>query len=531
MTDVRADLFDIAGFRADGKAMLTSTVVRPSNVGAGTVVPVTHLFEIRNGVLRMDGLDPGPAVLRISMGRWSQEWHIGIPDSSEPVGFETILDQYQEYEPGVVSEVRTLADRAGDDARRAELAADRAEGAADHVDSVVADGAAAVRGEFQADRDAAVAASVAAAGSAVSAAGERAAAEAAAVEAVAAKGVAETAGADAVAAKTDADAAKADAVAARVAAETARADAVAAKSSAQSAASTAAAQVVSSLTSATAADRNAAQNARIAAEAATVLAVDSAEAAEGFADAAEGFASAADAARIAAEAAAENANQGAPSGGWLWEHLAPDVQDALDHAANALTEVPAATSSALGGVRMAGVLAGSATAPGLAGGAVGSVHIADEAVLLQHLEPALMGGAYLSALLFDASFDDGDYVGLPGTFMSESVQTTLGKADTAYQKPSAGVPKTDLASDVQASVNKADTAYQKPQAGIPTADLAGGITKAKLATDVQASLGKADTAVQTHDGRAVKHWYGTQAEYDALPTATKNAAGFTVVIL
>ena len=40
------------------------------------------------------------------------------------------------------------------------------------------------------------------------------------------------------------------------------------------------------------------------------------------------------------------------------------------------------------------------------------------------------------------------------------VQTSLGKADSAYQKPSTGIPKTDLASAVQTSLGKADTAVQ-----------------------------------------------------------------------
>lgn len=39
--------------------------------------------------------------------------------------------------------------------------------------------------------------------------------------------------------------------------------------------------------------------------------------------------------------------------------------------------------------------------------------------------------------------------------LSDAVQTSLGKADTAYQKPSTGIAKTDLAEDVQAVLNGA----------------------------------------------------------------------------
>lgn len=40
------------------------------------------------------------------------------------------------------------------------------------------------------------------------------------------------------------------------------------------------------------------------------------------------------------------------------------------------------------------------------------------------------------------------------------VQTSLGKADTAYQKPSGGIPATDLSESVQGSLEKADSAIQ-----------------------------------------------------------------------
>lgn len=52
------------------------------------------------------------------------------------------------------------------------------------------------------------------------------------------------------------------------------------------------------------------------------------------------------------------------------------------------------------------------------------------------------------------------------------------------------IEKTDLASGVQTSLGKADSAYQLPSGGITTADLASGVV---------ASLGKADTALQSSD--------------------------------
>ncbi len=44
--------------------------------------------------------------------------------------------------------------------------------------------------------------------------------------------------------------------------------------------------------------------------------------------------------------------------------------------------------------------------------------------------------------------------------LAAGVQTSLGKADTAYQKPTDGIPSSDMASAVQTSLGKADTALQ-----------------------------------------------------------------------
>lgn len=56
------------------------------------------------------------------------------------------------------------------------------------------------------------------------------------------------------------------------------------------------------------------------------------------------------------------------------------------------------------------------------------------------------------------------------TKLATAVQTSLGKADTAYQKPSTGIPTTDLASAVQTSLGKADNAVATIGIYIPTDD-------------------------------------------------------------
>lgn len=81
-------------------------------------------------------------------------------------------------------------------------------------------------------------------------------------------------------------------------------------------------------------------------------------------------------------------------------------------------------------------------------------------------------------ITLDAS-DVGAYVkpsgGIPSSDMASAVQTSLGKADSAFQKPSGGIPSSDMDSEVQTSLGKADTAYQKPSGGIPATDLASGV--------------------------------------------------------
>ena len=50
--------------------------------------------------------------------------------------------------------------------------------------------------------------------------------------------------------------------------------------------------------------------------------------------------------------------------------------------------------------------------------------------------------------------------GIPATDLANAVQTSLGKADSAYQKPSSGIPSSDMSNAVQTSLGKAVTALQ-----------------------------------------------------------------------
>jgi len=126
--------------------------------------------------------------------------------------------------------------------------------------------------------------------------------------------------------------------------------------------------------------------------------------------------------------------------------------------------------------------------------------------------------------------------GIPDTDLSSSVQTSLGKADTALQShqdisgkadkvsgatngnfagldssgnlTDSGSKASDFATAAQGTL--ADSAYQKPSGGIPDTDLSSG---------VQASLAKADTALQSHQdisGKADKVSGATNGNFAGL---------------
>ncbi|MCU7527390.1 hypothetical protein [Prescottella equi] len=500
-------------------------MLRPAYSRTGTIAPViAHTVAIVDGHFTMTDLDPGPAVLEISMGSWVQSWDVSIPSSDEPISFATLLDNYSEHEPGVVSETRANADRAEASAVRSESGADRAETAEQYVQGVVADGAAAVRAEVSTDAADARTAAIATAADRAATGEDRAAtgadrtatenassdARSRAEAATVAQGAAEDArddanehrqaaetaaqtaeehegaarsaraGAESAAGTAAADAASIvttalqQAVAAdRQAAETARAGA---ESAASTAATDTATQVTTALQQAVASDRQAAEAARGGAETAATAAAGHEDAAEGFAGAADASAQAADTARQLAEAAAEHAQTGAPAGGWLRQHFAPDVQDALSRADNALTGVPAATDQARGGIKITGVLAGTAESPDLASGSVAYGHLAEA------VTDDIIKGVGIANL---AEF----HGGWPYETMTAGVKASLDKADRSYEKPTEGIPRADLDSATQ---QKIADAYVKPPTGIPAADIqTGAIDSSKIADN---SISNGDVA-------------------------------------
>ncbi|NKV70818.1 hypothetical protein GS941_20755 [Rhodococcus hoagii] len=549
MTDVIDDLFTIAGRRDNGTATIRSAVLRPSNERPGAVTPADHKFDIVNGQLRLLNLDPGPAKLFIRMGTWTMQWaSVSIPDSDTPITLRTVLENYVEHEPGVVSEVRGHADRAEASAIRSESAADRAEESEQYVQGVVDNGVAMVRSEVQDNADAAIAASGAAADSALAAAGEREEAEQAASTAGGHRDAADAAAAAAGEFRDDAQAAATLAGqhkdAAAEAASDAHDDAQAAEASRQgavtaagTAATDAADQVTTTLQQAVAADRQAAETARGGAETAATTAAGHEDAAEGFAAAAGASAQAADAARQLAEEAAENAQQGAPSGGWLRAHLEQAVQDDLQRARTALQEMPVATPEAPGAIKIAGHLAGTASDPRIANGVIEFNHFTEE-----------MGRAvYFAAILRGASYDENDideYVGLPIGLFREDIQVAVARAASAYIKPALGIPGDDLADGAVDLDQLSDvepfpaTPSVKAAVGfaaeiLTTFDVNGGWTRDNLTQSVQDDLGKAATAMQgSKNGTpaALKVWVGTEAQYNAATNNGTSEAANTIYL-
>ena len=65
------------------------------------------------------------------------------------------------------------------------------------------------------------------------------------------------------------------------------------------------------------------------------------------------------------------------------------------------------------------------------------------------------------------------------SYTGAQIDSAVGKANTAYQKPSGGIPDTDIAS---ASTWNAKGTYSKPSGGIPDSDIASASTWNSKAT-------------------------------------------------
>lgn len=315
MTDVHGDLMDIAGFRGNGVVRVQSALTRPSTNEAALVTTGWHSFTIRDGLVELLNLDPGPANVHAEMGAWAQQWTVMIPDESDPITFTTLLDAYVEYDPAIVGQAQAARDAAvaardaaSGHAVTASTAAGDAQAAYAALTDDIENAADVIRGQVADDADRAETARDAAEDA-------RAAAEDARDTAVPAAGTASTAAAAAATSAELASTARNEAVGAAEDAEDARDVAVTkageAAGSASSASSSATAAGSAAGDAATA--RSGAESARDDAVAAAGdaedyrdTAVTKAGEAAGSASAAAGSASAADAAKTAAQAAASS---------------------------------------------------------------------------------------------------------------------------------------------------------------------------------------------------------------------------------
>lgn len=105
--------------------------------------------------------------------------------------------------------------------------------------------------------------------------------------------------------------------------------------------------------------------------------------------------------------------------------------------------------------------------------------------------------------------------GIPSTDLASAVTAAI---NGKYVKPGTGIPATDLETDVQTSLGKADTAYQKPSGGIPATDFASAV-KAILDSAVSQSEFAPVKALAENADKVL-----TAANYEAVATMLNAAA-------
>ena len=420
MVNVSIDVTDLGGEARPGdKVVLWKPAAAGSATHAGRVISTAPVdVFLANGKATVPDVEPGDMrVLLQCRGVESQgPIPVTVPDGTGTVTLRSLIESQFEYAPPIVSAVQEAADNAAASERAAIQAQVRSEAAADRaetrVDEAINNGAELVRNEVKQDADRAVAAKNGAQAAQSAAELARDDAQTAASSTVAdihteLDGLVATADGHASRAESAADAAAgetatlvrsefegmlAGAEAARDAAGLSESNAAQSendaagyadfaeqyKTAAELAKNDAAQSKADAALSASAADTDAGAAAASASSAAQSESSAATHAGNALAHA-ERSEDARDESRLArdeAVQAAENAQQGAPSDGWKKHELSQPVQDSLSRADTALQSMPVATSSAPGGIRLAGDLAGTSqapTVPGLAGKA-DSVH-------------------------------------------------------------------------------------------------------------------------------------------------------------
>lgn len=466
---------------------LRATVADP----AKTVAPIDIVAEITAGVAQDKDLEPGPYSVRIEV-EWFLEMYSIVVPATGPVQLIELIDDSTPYEPPVVSLVKQYRDEAA------------------------ASKAAAAGSAATADTSAAAASGskTAAAGSATAAAGS---ASAAATSAIAAAASADTASTKASGAET----ARAAAVVAKTAAETARTDADAAASVAGSKASEAGGHETAAAGSA----GSAAGSAATATSAATAAGAHAGQAAS--------------AASAAAQSAVEAANAvtGVASVGGLTGAVTKaqlDI-DKVDNTRDADKEVSGPTQQALNNL----LEAVDSAFTGLSGrvdekttvAQAQAIATAAVAAVIDNSPAALDTLAELAAALGNDPNFATTVMNLIGQKAASTdprftdARSPLGTTQAVWNAGTANSANFGLTpAELRAAIVVA-IGVTAPKAHTHDAeDVDGLITEF---SNVQAQL---MNKVNSYPGQTIFNWAGTQAAYDALPAATKTAAGFIAAI-
>ncbi|MGP5147162.1 hypothetical protein [Corynebacterium variabile] len=147
MTTIFGQFHDVVGRNSVATISFRSIRTRAGTDSPGMITTEAEPITLRDGVLPDTEVDPGTTVVTLEGAGVSEQWVIDTPTEGRH-DIAGLVEMQFDYEPAVVSQAVAARDEAIRQAAAAAASAKTATDQASHVDDVVKDGAATVRGEF-----------------------------------------------------------------------------------------------------------------------------------------------------------------------------------------------------------------------------------------------------------------------------------------------------------------------------------------------------------------------------------------------